>query len=711
MKHFFFIVFIFISVWVYPQRSAQDSVNTILQHSSDEEKLPVLQNLIVTLWLNHPDSAMLYARQAMTLAIAMKNTKYMAIAHRLMGGVHSYKGDYDSSLFYNRRGFTLSLASGDSTLISSSTNNLGLVYYHLGDYPKALENLLHALDIKYAIHQDYGLGQTLNNLGLVYTKLKDYTKAREYFNEALKVSARLKDKNIELYSLNNIGFTYLYEHELEKSETYFNKSLEVAKWIDNTNWHATAYSGLAQVYFEMDRIAQAKTLFKTSLALRNKIGDKNGISETYFFLSRIFYKTGNLDSALIVLRQSGQYVAQTGVRARKLENLELFKDIYVRKKKYDSALYYQSRFIELRDSLFNENLARNLADIQSKFQEEKTQQQLAEKDIQIEEQTMRARFLTAIVIVILFFSVVIYRYYRTQKRLSADLTRMNAEALAQKEEIETQKEALVLTNEELETAHNLIQEQNQELAALNDQLQSTVEIRTKELEIANRELKVVNLELDNFIYKSSHDIKGPLVRLLGICHVAMLDISDEKARNYLRMLNNTARHLNDIFDRLKIVSDINTLEIDRVPIKFDQVLNKVRKNVKLLDGYDQVEIVFDDGADEYYSDPFLIETIFHNMIENAVRFQKKSTQENKFIRIETKREEQDLVISFIDNGIGIKENDVDHIFKMFSQAALEHNTVGLGLYIVKQCVNKLNGSVTIVSSDQKFTEFQVVLPA
>ncbi len=148
---------------------------------------------------------------------------------------------------------------------------------------------------------------------------------------------------------------------------------------------------------------------------------------------------------------------------------------------------------------------------------------------------------------IFVFAITVYWYYKVQKRLGLDLTRKNQEIVSQKEEIESQKESIVLNHSELERAHAIIKDQNIELAQLNNKLQSTVDIRTKELEMANHELRFANLELDNFIYKSSHDIKGPLVRLLGVCHVALLDIQDEKSREYFLMLHKTAKHINEIF--------------------------------------------------------------------------------------------------------------------------------------------------------------------
>lgn len=693
------------------QSPAADSLKVLLPGSTGQKRIEILQGLVINLWLNHPDTARQYAQEAMRLAETSGDIRAQAIAVRIMGGVLLYQGTYDSALYCSKRSYSLSLLSNDSTLISSALNNIGFTYYHLGSYSEALENLLRSLGMKKKIRQNYGLGQTLNNVGLVYAKLKDYTTAREYFNEAIDVSVRLKDNNIKLYSSNNIGFTHLEEGNLPTAEKYFKESLEIAKTVNNVNWHATAYSGLAQTYYRMELMSEARKQFKISLALRHRIGDRNGISEIYYYLSKMYAASRQLDSAFINIRISQSIVNQTKAKERMLENFELYADLYTRKKKYDSALYFQSKFIEQRDKLFNENLARNLMDIQLKVQEEETREQLATKDALLQRSALRTNFFITVAILTFIFAVIVYRYYKIQKRLGLDLARKNQEVLSQNEEIESQKEALVVGNAELEKAHEVIKLQITELAALNNKLKDTVDIRTKELELTNHELIIANLELDNFIYKSSHDIRGPLARLRGICNVALLDVQDEKAREYIMMLNKTAKHVNDIFDSLKVISDINNLVVTNEPIDFTKILEKVRGDLQSFEGYNQIEFIIDvDNDIDFYSDEFLIGTILHNMIENAVKFQRKSPQDYKFIRIAIRKKKAGIKISFVDNGIGIKEADLDHIFKMFSKAALEHQGIGLGLYTVKQCINKLSGTIKLVRNQEKLTEFEMQLP-
>lgn len=688
-----------------------DSAYRSLSQLSGKAKMDAYQTLIINNWLNLPEKAMIYAKEAIAYANQTNDPKLKAVAVRLVGGVFVYMGSYDSALHYSKQAFQLSIGLRDSSLITASYNNMGFIHYHFSNYPAALENLLKSLQIKYAAKIDYGLGQTLNNLGLVYMGLKDYNQARLYLNEAVDVANRLNDLNIALYSSNNLGFSFLEENKLDEARQYFDASLHIATKVDNANWHATAYSGMAQVMKRQGQVESAEYYLDKSLQLRNSIGDKRGISEVYYFLSEIRLERGEYNEAISYLRKSQQIAEQAKIRQRLLENYQLARRVFEKRKQYDSALYFQTRFTMLRDSLFNENMARELVDIELSMQEEETQKQLASKDEELDRKTTVTNYLTIIFLITLLFSFALYRSYKLHKELSKSLKKSNEELSAKTEEIQQQKESLQLSNNELHEARERIHVQNLQLEELNRHLQSTVDLRTKELDAASRELRIVSLELDNFIYKSSHDIKGPLVRLLGICHVALLDIQEEKAREYFQMLYESARHLNDIFDRLKAVSDINATSLSRDAIDFAHLLDKVKEDLKEMEGFQSIEIFGEiDPALRYESDSFLLETIFRNMLENAIRFQRKSDAHKKFIATRVEAKNQNVVLSFIDNGIGIKENAMEDIFKMFSKAALEHHNVGLGLYIVRQCVNKLEGTIRLVKNPNGYTEFQITLP-
>lgn len=698
----FLVLLCFSGIFAHAQQSAVDSLKKALAEAPADKKIDAYQAIIIKLWLNHPDSAMVYAQQAVEFSNSM-DVRTKAIATRLTGGVFYYQDKYDSAIKANYRALRFSEQASDSALIASAINNLGLAFFKLGSYPEALQYLLRALNLKIRIKQNYGMVQTLNNVGLVYNALRQYDKSRDFFQRAIDLSRELKDFDGLVYSLNNFAVTFLNEKKIDEAEPYFKEARKVGLQIENAVWESATYSGLGRVSLARDKIKEAKYYFDESLRMRESIHELSGISEVYFYYAKIHEQSGLLDSALYDLRKSTRYARQIRLRDRIVANYKSMTELYGQKKKYDSAYFYQSKFIALRDTLYDENLARNINAIQLQAQAEEASSKLREKDREISSRTTQIYFIAAIGAIVLMAAIGFYRSSIRERKLKDDLAQ-------QKGKVDQQKEELQLSNEQLANAHEIISRQNSELEEYNLQLQSTVDTRTRELELANRELNVVNLELDNFIYKSSHDIKGPLARLIGLCHVALLDVSDTKAKQYLLRLSENAKNLSEIFERLRTVSDINSIELTREKISFGEMIDRVKKRLKNLQGYNEITFKEEIEALEFQSDPVLVETIFHNLMENAVKFQKKSGQFNKFISIKIKRQNGSVRVSFIDNGIGIRKADDQELFSMFTNAALEHKTIGLGLYIVKQCAAKLNGSVRIVPNQNQYTEFELTLP-
>src|SRR5690606_16220782 len=112
-------------------------------------------------------------------------------------------------------------------------------------------------------------------------------------------------------------------------------------------------------------------------------------------------------------------------------------------------------------------------------------------------------------------------------------------------------------NAALSDAKATIEDQNRQLRSSNVMLNEELRQRNLDLQKANDSLHRVNEELDNFIYKTSHDIRGPLASLKGMCNVALMDVKDPVALNYLEKLDITAENLNTILTRLLIVNQIN----------------------------------------------------------------------------------------------------------------------------------------------------------
>jgi signal transduction histidine kinase len=243
-----------------------------------------------------------------------------------------------------------------------------------------------------------------------------------------------------------------------------------------------------------------------------------------------------------------------------------------------------------------------------------------------------------------------------------------------------------------------------ELSMVNQTLERRVEDRTKALQN-------VNNELDNFIYKTSHDIRGPLASLKGIANVALLELTDPKAQDYLHKLDASADKLNTILTRLLIVNQINHAVLTPVKIDFPELLQEIltferKKGIpnKLLITHEIEPSV------ALTTDRHVLRIILENLIDNAIKYHNSSDRIEPFVKIRVHMNGEGVKIRVIDNGIGIKENDPQKLFQMFVRASERSESGGIGLYLTKLASERLYAKVDYATTQEKFTQFTVTLP-
>jgi signal transduction histidine kinase len=296
------------------------------------------------------------------------------------------------------------------------------------------------------------------------------------------------------------------------------------------------------------------------------------------------------------------------------------------------------------------------------------------------------------------------------QELEQKVKERTAQIQHQKEEITTQNEYLTQSYKQLEQAQQTIEKQNKKLSLVNVRLEKTVHERTKELKQTNTELLKANRELDVFIYRTAHDIKGPLARLIGLSQVALLDVQEKQAIEYLNKLNFEANYLNYLLNRLSVIHEITHAEVKWEPVDFQELIASVIGKLNQISGFNQVQIHVSVQPDICFtSDRSILSFILRNLIENAIQFRKQDAVES-FITVEVKQQKNLIIMQVTDNGIGISPMDVPSIFDLFSRAAGKHKTAGMGLHMTKLSVEKLHGQIDLLPHPSGFTQFQVSLP-
>ncbi|HTH56349.1 MAG TPA: PAS domain-containing sensor histidine kinase [Cyclobacteriaceae bacterium] len=229
------------------------------------------------------------------------------------------------------------------------------------------------------------------------------------------------------------------------------------------------------------------------------------------------------------------------------------------------------------------------------------------------------------------------------------------------------------------------------------------------LKAQNVELTKINSELDQFVYSASHDLKAPLMSVKGL--VNMIKIDPEKANldHYLHLIEESIHRLDYFIHDIITHSRNSRMDIMSSRIDFEKVVRESIDSLKYMQDADLVRSIINITEETpFYSDHHRLLIIFNNIISNAVRYQDKSKE--SFIKIDVSTTNDKTLIQFTDNGVGIAEEFKENIFKMFFRASTESKGSGLGLYIVKGTVEKLNGRISVQSKLGEGTQFTIEIP-
>jgi len=293
-----------------------------------------------------------------------------------------------------------------------------------------------------------------------------------------------------------------------------------------------------------------------------------------------------------------------------------------------------------------------------------------------------------------------------------DLLVKNKDLTEAFEEIQSQNELLDHERTKLEQAKRIIQGQNTKLLSIARNLDQQVQDRTEELSRSNNLLLEKNKELDEFIYKSAHDLRGPIARFKGLSQLIQIEYDQNNdISDHLEHLNHSANHMDSMLKRLSNVYEISARPISTQKIKLDLILETVFDRLNKEEKLDNIDIKVNNTIkDPIQIDPSLLHLIFKNLIGNAVRFS-DPLKLKKWIKVTIEIVDNNLVISVKDNGIGIKKDQIENIFDLFYVGSELPKGPGLGLYICKIITNKLNGNINLnYSNVEKETEFKTTIP-
>lgn len=603
--------------------------NTLVGQISVQDSLAIWGNLDSSRVCvdRQPTNSLRFAQQAQQLSIDRKYPYGESEALRRIGIVYLNQSDYPKALENILNALRIAEKEKSEVLISKCLMNLGSIYDEYGEHNLALSYFNKALKIATKIGDNQSIANCLTNAANVYSELNNELQALNYYQSALNTYVKLQDRKGIGVTMSNIGNIYFNQNKYKESESYYLKALKIAKENDDYQRSIIVLNNLANLYIATQKPSKAIEYAYDAMNMAKLINARDDVQRAAFTLSTI-YRT-NED--------------------------------------YKTALAFYEYGSTIKDSIFSENINREIGKLESKHELEKreNQIQLLRKDkALIQETASKNIFLRNLIIagILLGASSVV----------------------------------LVVQHQK-----------NRKIKEINQQLLKT----NSEIAAKNEAMKVLNDELDSFIYRSSHDLKAPLTSVIGLINIASLEPCSVPVTTYLERIKECVDKLMIVLSDLTNYSKNSRTQLVSEPIQFETLVNKALEDLKYLDKWSKVKFSLNIHSNgEFFSDPHRISILLNSLISNAIIHNRFSLEEPWVqITIDSNKQKADITVS--DSGIGIDYDIQDKIFKMFFKGSNESPGSGLGLYIAMGVVKKLKGTISYTTEINVGSVFSVQLPA
>jgi two-component system, chemotaxis family, CheB/CheR fusion protein len=257
----------------------------------------------------------------------------------------------------------------------------------------------------------------------------------------------------------------------------------------------------------------------------------------------------------------------------------------------------------------------------------------------------------------------------------------------------------------------------------NEVLESRVKERTKELQQINEELESSNMELQQFASVASHDLKEPLRKIhmfSNLIKEKYFGKAEDGALNYIDRIINSSARMTTLVNDLLSFSRLSVNHLFR-STSLNQLMNDILADLELVIQEKQAVVQVGELPD-IEAVPGQMRQVFQNILSNALKFSKKN--ERPVIKITSEIVADKSIdspgspdgkycrISIADNGIGFDEQYRDKIFTIFQRLHTKekYEGTGIGLAITKKIIDKHNGLITANSTENKGSNFIIVLP-
>lgn len=529
-------------------------------------------------------------------------------------------------------------------------------FKEVGDQPKQLFELNEALAGARKIKAVPEMIAALRGLARLYADLERIEMAIECLNEAIDLCEFSPEKQLKVTLLMDAAIVYQNIDSTQQALDLYQSALKHARKNQEGRQLTMCLANLGRLEKDLGMYEQALPHLKEALSLIEARDVRDGGAYVNAMLADFFYRTGNNRQSLVHTEKSYEAAVKQGG----LQNIALAaEDVSKASERlhlYTQALDYARISARMLDSAAHDETLALIAEKDAQFDAERLEMELTHQNLRSD----------------LYAQQKLGRQHVVLVSLSAGMV-------------------LLLTLLTLTTR------QSQQRQSLNEQLL-----------LEAQERKRSENELNTFLYRSSHDFKGPLASTQGLLQLAKIENESVEVGSYIDMATEKVTHLSSLLRRL--VHSVAILEREMQPESVDpaQTWATLLPDLQKLPGFNAQDITFTTSG-PWHIDPKILSVILRNLVSNSIIFCDED-KPSSTISIDFQHAANQQVLSITDNGIGIPPEIQSKVTDMFYQGSNKSIGNGLGLYLVEKLVRRLGGELKIESAVSQGTCVRVTLP-
>lgn len=617
MKYFIQLLFI-LSISIIKAQTVNDSLIRLLNlnKTPDSVKIKLAGDISWNFLGNDIEKAMFYAKKELELAKKIDNKKEIAQANSDIGNVFNRMASFDSTLYYYNIALKIRQSLNDKIKSAGIYSNIATVYTRQSKFKEALDLNFKSLKLYEQIGDSANQANILGNIGILYYNLEQNKSANEFFIKGLRLARLCHKQLIEANILIELGGIKFEEgvkndiivnrKELDSALLYFNDANTILTEYNAIYNLAVVNNNIGRIYVQLNDYEKATQYYNQGLIYRQQMNDDYGIGLSYLNLGKVsklkklypnsidFYK-----KAATIFSEIKSYIDLKQVYGEMSVVYEDMKD-------YHNAMVFHQLYTQYSDSVYTSENAKQMAEMQTKYDVEKKDLELAKNKAELKAKEEQA-FIKNIIIIsviglIILLCIVAFLFYR--KKQVEQQAKLDAE-IANQKEIRTKSILEAEEKERRRIAQDLHDGVGQLLSAakLNlSNLESKIKVETEDQKVAMQNALTLVDDSVKEVRAVSHNMMPNTLIKLGL---------GSAVREFITKLGNAP-----------------TLKVDLEIVGLDTRLN------------DQVETVL-------YR---VIQEIVNNIIKHA-----KASQ----ISMQLIRHETELNVMIEDNGIGFDTNKLD----------------------------------------------------